>query len=450
VNAFPTIAPQLPTTDMPGIAGSPLRSALLGCSIENMFAALLGAVENTESAGAAIVPKSGPHLADAEPGDRTDALDTTALLIPEPQPDRILLLDPTILLGPSASAYPGETPVEPYPCSPCDSRLPMPLVAASRLRLAIEEALPGTVVGVEIENIRSGNEAFRLQVSLAPGGVGSLDESSWLGHHTQRIHTPAPLGTAVHLAPAARVAAEMKQIRTQSAAELIGITDSAATSEGASIVSTTVTPSRPVSSSSSPFHKLGQEQTDGDAPDSSPHTFESAEFVRSLPHVSSPESPTQRAEGFPSGVAPHKMPTTDGLGAVLRATISTMYTHGGITTRLVLHPESLGTVVVHLSTSASGTAVQIVVSSAETLKLIEHTIDALHAELRSAGVPAEAIALRLQDTSPLDRHSMNLPAVAPIVQPIGDDRSDHRRQRQRHDKRRRTEHNEHTHFEHFM
>ncbi|MCX7929368.1 MAG: flagellar hook-length control protein FliK [Chlorobi bacterium] len=140
----------------------------------------------------------------------------------------------------------------------------------------------------------------------------------------------------------------------------------------------------------------------------------------------------------------------DGLRGMLRATITAMFRNGIATARLVLHPESLGTVVVHLSTSASGTAVQIVVSSAETLAAVERTLTTLHADLTSAGVPTEAIVLRMHESAAADRQVVLSPAAAVLVPAVDNDATDRRNKRQHHNKRWRLERHRQSEFELYM
>jgi hypothetical protein len=139
--------------------------------------------------------------------------------------------------------------------------------------------------------------------------------------------------------------------------------------------------------------------------------------------------------------------TNDGLRSVLHATVTTLTHTRGTVARIVLYPESLGTIVVHLQPQVTGTAVQIVVSSAAALRLVEETVEALRSDLHASGVATDAIAVRMRDdrAAPLHPHQ----STTELVLAIGDEHPERRRQRRSFSQRQR-QHREHTQFDHFM
>lgn len=146
-----------------------------------------------------------------------------------------------------------------------------------------------------------------------------------------------------------------------------------------------------------------------------------------------------------SGVSP--VTSFDGLHSVLRATVTTLTQSGTTIARIVLYPESLGTIVVHLQPQATGTAVQIIVSSAETLRAVEQTVESLRRDLASSGVVAEAITVRMRDERPTSQQTVA--PLAPLVAAIGDEDAERRRQ-QRSFHRRQRQSRTHAIFDHFM
>lgn len=146
-----------------------------------------------------------------------------------------------------------------------------------------------------------------------------------------------------------------------------------------------------------------------------------------------------------SGVSP--VTSFDGLHSVLRATVTTLTQSGTTIARIVLYPESLGTIVVHLQPQATGTAVQIIVSSAETLRAVEQTVESLRRDLASSGVVAEAITVRMRDERPTSQQTVA--PLAPLVAAIGDEDAERRRQ-QRSFHRRQRQSRTHAFFDHFM
>ncbi len=137
----------------------------------------------------------------------------------------------------------------------------------------------------------------------------------------------------------------------------------------------------------------------------------------------------------------------DGLGSVLRATVTTMTQSGTTIARIVLYPESLGTIVVHLQPQATGTSVQIIVSSAETLRAVEQTVEALRRDLAGSGCIADAITVRMRDEKTAS-HQTVVP-IAPLVAAIDDEHAERRRQ-QRSFHRRQRHSRTHAIFDHFM
>jgi flagellar hook-length control protein FliK len=139
--------------------------------------------------------------------------------------------------------------------------------------------------------------------------------------------------------------------------------------------------------------------------------------------------------------------TNDGLRSVLRATVTTLSHTRGTVARIVLYPESLGTIVVHLQPQVTGTAVQIVVSSAAALRLVEETIEALRRNLHASGVATNTIAVRMRDDRAAPLHPQQ--STTELVLAIGDEHPERRRQRRSFSQRQR-QHREHTQFDHFM
>ncbi len=155
----------------------------------------------------------------------------------------------------------------------------------------------------------------------------------------------------------------------------------------------------------------------------------------------------QRLDSSSPNAIPTVVSTYEGLRSVLRATVTTLTHTGGTVARIVLYPESLGTIVVHLQPQVTGTAVQIIVSSAEALRVVEETVEALRSDLHASGVATEAIAVRMRDdrAAPLHAHQ----STTDLVLAIGDEHPERRRQRRSFSQRQR-QHREHTQFDHFM
>ncbi|GIV50137.1 MAG: hypothetical protein KatS3mg038_0658 [Candidatus Kapaibacterium sp.] len=153
----------------------------------------------------------------------------------------------------------------------------------------------------------------------------------------------------------------------------------------------------------------------------------------------------QGLHSTPSGASP--MTPFDGLRSVLRATVTTLTQSGTAIARIVLYPESLGTIVVHLQPQATGTVVEIIVSSAETLHAVEQTVEALRRDLAGSGVVAEAITVRMRDERPSSQQTVA--PLAPLVAAIGDEHAERRRERRSFHQRQR-QRRTHTMFDHFM
>lgn len=144
---------------------------------------------------------------------------------------------------------------------------------------------------------------------------------------------------------------------------------------------------------------------------------------------------------------------TDGserLRSVLYATITTLHQTNGTSARIVLYPESLGTIVVNLHLHSATATVQIIVSSSQTLGLVEQTIETLRTDLRQSGIPTEAIAVRLQQEHSTEQQMPSLHTPTAIVAPVGSEDNPERRQKRRQHMYRQRNHNPHGHFEHFM
>jgi flagellar hook-length control protein FliK len=159
----------------------------------------------------------------------------------------------------------------------------------------------------------------------------------------------------------------------------------------------------------------------------------------------SDDSLRQGQHSTSSGASP--VSPFDGLGSVLRATVTTMTQSGSTIARIVLYPESLGTIVVHLQPQATGTSVQIIVSSAETLRAVEQTVEALRRDLAGSGCIADAITVRMRDEKTAS-HQTVVP-IAPLVAAIDDEHAERRRQ-QRSFHRRQRHSRTHAIFDHFM
>jgi flagellar hook-length control protein FliK len=138
-----------------------------------------------------------------------------------------------------------------------------------------------------------------------------------------------------------------------------------------------------------------------------------------------------------------------GLRAILRATVTALW-HGNQTAaRVVLQPESLGTIVVHLAARGPETVVQILVSSAETYSAVTQTVETLQSDLQASGLRAESIVVRYVEPPPAERVSQ-LPTITASIGAVGDQQSERRRHhRQRHQRwlARSTDNGQ---FEHFM
>ncbi|MCS7001092.1 MAG: flagellar hook-length control protein FliK [Candidatus Kapabacteria bacterium] len=148
-----------------------------------------------------------------------------------------------------------------------------------------------------------------------------------------------------------------------------------------------------------------------------------------------------------------KLPSSHqhGLQAVLRATITALHYGGGTVARLVLYPESLGTIVVHIQTHPASTQVQIVVTAAETLSLVERSIESLQDELNAAGVAAESITVRLQQKTETNQHMPSAEVVEySAIAAVGDEPSHRRRQRRNPLPHPRNERRHAVSFEHYM
>ncbi len=143
------------------------------------------------------------------------------------------------------------------------------------------------------------------------------------------------------------------------------------------------------------------------------------------------------------------VPLETGLRAVLRATVTALWQSNQSAARIVLQPESLGTIVVHLAMRGPETVVQIIVSSAETYSTVSQTVESLRTELHTAGVRADAIAVRLAEPMVAERSPLSQPVLSGIAA-IGDDQTNRRQKQQQHRQRSRSRSRDHEQFEHFM
>ncbi len=150
-----------------------------------------------------------------------------------------------------------------------------------------------------------------------------------------------------------------------------------------------------------------------------------------------------------SASAENRSPLETGLRAILRATVTALWQGNQSTARIVLQPESLGTIVVHLATRGQETVVQIIVSSAETYSTVSQTVETLQADLHACGIRADAIAVRLAEPSVVERSAL-LPPVPSGVVAVGDDQADRRQKQRQHRQRSRSHSRDHEQFEHFM
>lgn len=139
--------------------------------------------------------------------------------------------------------------------------------------------------------------------------------------------------------------------------------------------------------------------------------------------------------------------TFDGLRSVLRATVTTLMQQGTTLARIVLYPESLGTIVVQLQPQATGTMVEIVVSSPTTLRVVEQTVEALRRDLAGGGIVADTITVRMRDERLASQQTVA--PVQPLVAAIGDEHAERRRERHSFHRRQRQSRTRAI-FDHFM
>lgn len=233
----------------------------------------------------------------------------------------------------------------------------------------------------------------------------------------------------------------------------------AATQElGASSVQHVDAAPHPPSPSNPPVHLVRQQKAEGATPielsssdASGKQDFSSGEShdAASLQHVlrASSKLPTSAAAQLPTE---HEVTAQNGLSAVLRATVAVLQTASGAAARLVLYPESLGTVVVRVVTQASGTTIHIAVSSSEGYNLVQQSLEALRAELHQAGVVADAVVVRLREESvPRSVVQHYVAPALPLVEAVDHHLPERRRQGRRQFEHRQAKTHSSPVFDHF-